>query len=219
MDRKAEYRPAGRLATFGVSLGNVRSPARVWSETGSVERVEIAMPRREPELPEGTDHVVRGASAEGGEVGFVASAGQDGSSGTDRLVSQVRDQVSNLRGQAGSRIRGFADDGKSRATGLLDDFSEVITDAARSVDQRFGEDYGEYAHRAAGAVSTFADNLRTKSVDDIVDDTRQFIRKSPGIAIGIAAVAGFALVRVIKTGLDEVRGDRGGRSADDGAGA
>ena len=162
------------------------------------------MPRREPELPEGTDHVVRGASAEGGEVGFVASKG--GASGTDRLVSQVRDQVTNLRGQAGSRIRGIADDGKSRATGLLDDFSEVITDAARSVDGKFGEDYGEYAHRAAGAVSSFAENLRTKTVDDIVDDTRQFIRKSPVIAIGIAAVAGFALMRVIKTGLDDVRG-------------
>lgn len=177
------------------------------------------MPRREPELPEGTDHVVRGASAEGGEVGFVASASQDGSSGTDRLVSQVRDQVSSIRGQAGSRLRGIADDGKSRATGLLDDFSEVITDAARSVDQRFGEDYGEYAHRAAGAVSTFAENLRAKSVDDIVDDTRQFIRKSPGIAIGIAAVAGFALMRVVKTGLDEVRGDRGGSGPGGGDGA
>ena len=33
-----------------------------------------------------------------------------------------------------------------------------------------------------------------------------FVRKSPGIAIGIAAVAGFALMRVIKTGLDDVRG-------------
>jgi ElaB/YqjD/DUF883 family membrane-anchored ribosome-binding protein len=171
--------------------------------------VEIAMPRREPELPEGTDHVVRGASAEGaGEVGFVASAGPDGSTGTDRLVNQVRDQVSTLRGQAGGKLRGLADDGKSRATGLLDDFSEVITDAARSVDQKFGEDYGEYAHRAAGAVSSFADNLRAKTVDDIVDDTRSFIRKSPGIAIGIAAVAGFALMRVVKTGLDEVRGGR-----------
>jgi len=163
------------------------------------------MPRREPELPEGTDHIVRGASAEGGEVGLVRSADPGG---TDRLVSQVRDQVSNLRGQAGGRIRGYADDGKAKATGLLDDFSAVIADAARSVDSKFGEDYGEYAHKAAGAVSSFADTIRGKTVDDIVDDTRDFVRKSPGIAIGIAAVAGFALMRVIKSGLDEVRGDR-----------
>jgi ElaB/YqjD/DUF883 family membrane-anchored ribosome-binding protein len=165
------------------------------------------MPRREPELPEGTDHIVRGAAADGGDVGLVRSADPGG---TDRLVAQVRDQVSNLRGQAGGRIRGYADDGKAKATGLLDDFSSVITDAARSVDSRFGEDYGEYAHRAAGAVSSFADTVRAKTVDDIVDDTREFVRKSPGIAIGIAAVAGFALMRLVKTGLDEVRADRTG---------
>lgn len=173
------------------------------------------MPRREPELPEGTDHVVQGAagSSDGGngKSGFVASAGEAESSGTDRLVHQVRDQVSNLRGQAAERLRGFADDGKGRVTGLLEDVSEVINDAARSVDERLGEDYGQYAHRAAGAVADFAGRIRDRSVDDIVDDTRDFVRKSPVVAVGIAAVAGFALIRVIKSGLDAAsRPRRGG---------
>jgi ElaB/YqjD/DUF883 family membrane-anchored ribosome-binding protein len=170
------------------------------------------MAPRQPALPEGTDHIVRGASAEGEtNEGFVASAG-NGSSGTDRLVSQVRDQVTGLRGQAADKLRGFADDGKGRVTGLLEDVSEVINDAARSVDERLGGDYGEYAHRAAGAVADFAGRIRDKSVDDIMDDTRDFVRKSPVVAIGIAAVAGFALLRVIKTGLDEARGRGAGEA-------
>ncbi|MEA3047273.1 MAG: hypothetical protein QOJ53_1605 [Sphingomonadales bacterium] len=170
------------------------------------------MAPRQPALPEGTDHIVRGASAEGEtKEGFVASAG-NGSSGTDRLVSQVRDQVTGLRGQAADKLRGFADDGKGRVTGLLEDVSEVINDAARSVDERLGGDYGEYAHRAAGAVADFAGRIRDKSVDDIMDDTRDFVRKSPVVAIGIAAVAGFALLRVIKTGLDEARGRGAGEA-------
>jgi ElaB/YqjD/DUF883 family membrane-anchored ribosome-binding protein len=162
-------------------------------------------------LPEGTDHVIRGASAEGETSnGFVAKAGT-GASGTDRLVSQVKDQVTNLRGQAAERARGFADDGKGRVTGLLEDVSEVINDAARSVDERLGSEYGDYAHRAADAVAGFAGRMRAKSVDDIVDDTKDFVRKSPVVAIGIAAVAGFALIRVIKAGLDDARG-RGGEA-------
>ncbi|MEA3030318.1 MAG: hypothetical protein QOG13_1643 [Sphingomonadales bacterium] len=170
------------------------------------------MAPRQPALPEGTDHIVRGASAEGEtNEGFVASAG-NGASGTDRLVSQVRDQVTGLRGQAADKLRGFADDGKGRVTGLLEDVSEVINDAARSVDERLGGDYGEYAHRAAGAVADFAGRIRDKSVDDIMDDTRDFVRKSPVVAIGIAAVAGFALLRVIKTGLDEARGRGAGEA-------
>jgi ElaB/YqjD/DUF883 family membrane-anchored ribosome-binding protein len=167
------------------------------------------MPPRQPALPEGTDHIVRGASAgdEDGTAGIGAAK--------DKLVSQVRDQVTNIRSQATSRARGFADDGKARATSLLDDFSEVIDEAAAAVDKKFGADYGEYAHRASGAVSGFADKVRAKTVDDLIDDTRDFVRKSPGIAIGIAAVAGFMLVRLIKTGLDDVSGGRS--AANDGA--
>jgi ElaB/YqjD/DUF883 family membrane-anchored ribosome-binding protein len=172
------------------------------------------MAPRQPALPEGTDHVVRGASAEGeteGGGGFVAKAG-NGGSGTDRLVSQVKDHVNGLRGQAAERVRGFADEGKGRVTGMLEEVSEVINDAARSVDERLGGEYGDYAHRAADAVAGFATRIKDKSVDDIVDDTRDFVRKSPAIAIGLAAVAGFALVRVIKTGLDDARGRRGGEA-------
>ena len=64
-------------------------------------------------------------------------------------------------------------------------------------------------------MSDFAGKIRTRSVDDILGDTRDFVRKSPGIAIGIAAVAGFMLVRLIKTGLDDVSGSR--EAANDGA--
>ena len=172
------------------------------------------MPPRQPALPEGTDHVIRGASGSSGKEsgGFVASGAENGS-GTDKLVSQVREQVSTIKSQATTRIRGIADEGKEKATGLLDDFSEVIGEAARAVDGKFGEDYGSYAHRASDAVSSLAEKVRGKSVDDLIDDTRDFVRKSPGIAIGIAAVAGFALMRVIKTGLDDVRG---GRTSGDG---
>ena len=172
------------------------------------------MPPRQPALPEGTDHIVAGASgsSDGQDGnGFVASAGT--SSGTDRLVSQVKDQVTSLRGQAADKVRGFADDGKGRVSGLLENVSEVINDAARSVDERLGEDYGDYAHRAADAVADFAGRVRDKSIDDILDDTRDFVRKSPAVAIGVAAVAGFALIRVIKSGLDDGRA----RSRRDGA--
>ena len=166
------------------------------------------MPPRQPALPEGPDHVVRGASA--GDEG-TPSLG----AAKDKLVGQVREQVSTLRSQATDRARGFADDGKARATSLLDDFSEVIDEAAQAIDRKFGADYADYANRASGAVSGLADKVRSKTVDDLIDDTREFVRKSPGIAIGIAAVAGFLLVRVIKTGLDDVSGRR--NAANDGA--
>jgi ElaB/YqjD/DUF883 family membrane-anchored ribosome-binding protein len=170
------------------------------------------MPRRDSELPEGTDQVVAGASAEGGsDGGFVARAEPSGGTArdtTERLVTQARDQIASLRGQAGEKLRSYADEGKGKASGLLEEFGGVLSDAARSVDERLGGQYGEYAHRAAGAVNDFAGKVREKNVDDFVDDAREFVRKSPVVAIGIAAVAGFALVRVLRTGLDEATGGR-----------
>lgn len=196
------------------------------------------MPRRDPELPEGTDQIVSGAAAsdgnEGGGGGFVAKSdgANSASDATERLVHQVKEQVTTLRGRAGDQLRGYADDGKARATTLLDDISGVIEDAARSIDSRLGDDYGDYAHRAATAVSSFAGKVRDKSVDDLLDDTRDIVRKSPAVAIAAAAVVGFALMRVVRTGLDEVgatrgrsaagggtrrKGGKAGTSADDGA--
>src|SRR5436853_4819244 len=96
-----------------------------------VTKWRSAMPPRKSALPEGTDHVVRGASAEDEGAGSLASA-------KDKLVGQVREQVSSLRSQAGSRARSFADDGKARASSLLEDVSEVIDEAAQAVDRKFG---------------------------------------------------------------------------------
>ena len=169
------------------------------------------MPPRNPELPEGTDQIVNGAAAEEGggkSVGFVASGGSTARATTDKLVSQVREQVETLRGQAGDKLRTYADDGKGRATGLLDDFAGVIDDAAKSIDERLGAEYGDYAHRASEAVASFAGRVREKSVDDLVDDTREIVRKSPAVAIAAAAVIGFALMRLVRTGLDDVGAGR-----------
>ena len=179
------------------------------------------MPPRDPELPEGTDQIVSDPGTDvavtdgGSKGGFVAKGGGNdtGSGGTaEKLVGQVRDQVSSLRGQATDRLRGFADDGKGKATDLLDDIAEVIDDAARSIEERLGGEYAGYARSASTAVSGFAERVRDKSVEDILDDTRDLVRRSPGVAIAAAAVVGFALMRVVRTGLDQSTGKSGGGS-------
>jgi ElaB/YqjD/DUF883 family membrane-anchored ribosome-binding protein len=205
------------------------------------------MPPRDNELPEGTDHIINGAmetngggggggSASGGGAasGFVGSAGGDDTGGTTAgggtgvagVTDQLRGQVSQLKDQAGGRVRDFAQSGKSRATDALEELSRVVSDTADSIDERLGNNYGEYARRAADAVSGVADTLRRKEVDELYEDLRQTVRKSPGVAIGVAAVVGFTLVRLIKAGFenegsgsDAKPGDIGSRGSGSGGGA
>jgi ElaB/YqjD/DUF883 family membrane-anchored ribosome-binding protein len=136
---------------------------------------------------------------------------------------QLRGQIYNLRDQAGGKVRTFAEDGKSRATDVLEELSRVVADTAESIDERLGNNYGEYARKAADSVAGLAENLRSRDVDELYDNVRSAVRKSPGVAIGIAAVVGFTLVRLIKAGLpDETEGtNKGGgrRTRSGGTGA
>ena len=198
------------------------------------------MPSRKSELPEGTDHIINGAMETGGSAdtgdgagGFIGSAAGDDTGGTsgggtamtksevadgerggNGVVDQLKSRASDLRGQAGGRVREFAEGGKNRATDALDELSKVVADTADSIDQRLGGDYGEYARKASDAVAGFADTLRQKDVDEVYDNVRDAVRKSPGVAVGIAAVVGFTLVRLVKAGLEDGR-DGNGKSKRD----
>lgn len=174
------------------------------------------MPPRNPELPEGTDHIINGAmergagtsASTGSSGGFVGSGQADDTGGTtgtkrDKAVAQIKETSAALRDQASGKAREYAVDGKTRAADALGEFSRAVSESAQSIDERLGAEYGDYARRAADAVSGFADTLRSKDVDELIDDARAIVRKSPVIAIGTAAAVGFALARLIKSGMAE----------------
>ncbi|MDB5693376.1 MAG: hypothetical protein JWO81_2439, partial [Alphaproteobacteria bacterium] len=150
---------------------------------------------------DGTGGTATGGTGTGGGSNVSNDNNDDGAGGG--VVEQLRGQASALRDQAGDRVREFAEGGKTRASDALDELSRVVGETAETIDERMGEEYGEYARKAADAVSGFADTLRRKEVDELYDTVRDAVRKSPGIAIGIAAVVGFTLVRLIKSGMPE----------------
>ena len=63
--------------------------------------------------------------------------------------------------------------------------------------------------RPPTAIEDAANSLAAKDADELIDDTREFVRKSPGVALAGAAIVGFALVRLVKSG------PRPGRRSDD----
>ena len=193
------------------------------------------MPPRNRELPEGTDHIINGAmetgagthastgsSGPGAGAGFIGSGAGDDTGGTaagkgGTAVSQLKDGAASLKDQATGKARDYAVDGKNRAAG-----AKAVQDSAQAIDERLGAEYGEYARRAADAVSGFADTLRTKDVDELFEDARAIVRKSPVVAIGTAAAVGFALVRLVKSGISDSQSSGAPRSTTDidtGAGA
>lgn len=137
-------------------------------------------------------------------TGDAADAAADAATSRVEQVKQTaKDYTSKYGAQATDKIRTLADTGKDRAIGGLDQLSQMIQDAAGQVDDKLGAQYGDYARSAAGAVSNFSGQIRDKDVEELLEDARAFVRKSPGVAIGVAAALGFALARIVQSGLDD----------------
>jgi hypothetical protein len=56
----------------------------------------------------------------------------------------------------------------------------------------------DLATRLASTVGNLATRLREASIDDLVDDTRVFARRNPGLFIAGGVLAGFVLARFVK---------------------
>lgn len=105
-------------------------------------------------------------------------------------------------GKAKSGAYDVATKGKTAASDAISSLGKVVGDTATQIDERFGEQYGDYARKASRSLAETSASLDAKSVEDIGEDAREFVRKSPGVAIGIAAVAGFLVARMLRGSRD-----------------
>ena len=161
------------------------------------------MAERNDELPEGTDKVIAGAAVTEREEELIMSE----PTRRDAVVNKVKSGTDKLSGQAADKARGFVGQGLERSSDAIANVSKMIGETASGIDERLGSEYGDYARKAATSLEDVAAKLGAKSPDELIDDTRNFVRKSPGVALAGAAIIGFALVRLVKSGLDQGRRD------------
>lgn len=191
------------------------------------------------QLPEGTDKIIAGASrtdtTPAGDAGGDATVTTDTTVVTEEAIvapkpdveapwsgpgtrgqpmaQRLRDGGEKLSGQAADKARTLVGQGLERSSEALSNVSRMIGDTASGIDERLGAEYGDYARRAATAIDNAANSLASKDADELIDDTRNFVRKSPGVALAGAAVVGFAIARLLKSSV--AAGRDGGRSARD----
>jgi hypothetical protein len=160
------------------------------------------MADQDTNLPEGTDEVIPGA-LETDTSRETGSSRRSRQSGTSALMEKVRSGSDKLSEQAAGKARTFVGQGIERSAEALANVGKLVGDTASGLDERLGEEYGDYARRAAETIESTANRLASKDPDELIDDTREFIRKSPGVALAGAAIVGFALARLVKSGLSQ----------------
>lgn len=151
--------------------------------------------------PRADFHVDTPAKGATGGLADEATAAADDKVSAARQA--LKDTTGKVRDEAADKARSFALDGKAKATGALTQLSEALNDAAAQVDEKVGSQYGQYARSAADKVSQLSSSLDAKDVDELLEDARELVRRSPAVAIGAAAALGFVVARLLTAGADQ----------------
>lgn len=108
-----------------------------------------------------------------------------------------------LRDQATAKAQEFAHLGKEKASELLENLTTLTDEVSLKLREKFGDKYPQYLTDMAGTLAALAVDLRAKEVGELINSTRDFVRKRPAVAIGTAAAAGFLLARMMKSGNND----------------
>jgi ElaB/YqjD/DUF883 family membrane-anchored ribosome-binding protein len=170
-------------------------------DTTLVQEKKVSAPTGNAELA-----VTGSGSPEGGLAGGSGGPGRGGGGGSARgtaqgIADRIRSGREQIASQAGDKARGLVSQGLERTSEALANVARMVGDTAPGIDERLGEDYGGYARRAAGAIENVANTIADKDPDELIEATRNFVRNSPGIALAGAAVVGFVVARLLKSGL------------------
>ncbi len=136
----------------------------------------------------------------------IAEHQTDETGGTSRR-EQIKGKASEYASQAGTKARSAAEEGKTKAAETVNSLAQSTRDAAKQFEGTQAAILTGYVASAADGIERFGKTLDNKSVDELLDDAREMVRRSPAIAIGAAAAVGFLISRFMKATDRIIDGD------------
>ena len=123
---------------------------------------------------------------------------------TDALkghASNLVDAAKDVASQATDKLKDAVDDRKSSGADYVGSLADTMRRAAREFDTDLPM-AGTYIRKAAAQVKGVSDTIRTGNLNDLVRNAQSFARRQPTAFLGIAVLAGFGVVRFLKSSTD-----------------
>jgi hypothetical protein len=115
-----------------------------------------------------------------------------------RQAADAAEAAKAIASEAGEKLQGEAMVRKDEAM----DYVERVADAMRRAAGQFEPDLpiaASYIRSAAAQVDNVSTSVRNRDLKDLLDGAQSFARSQPTAFLGLTAVAGFALVRFLKS--------------------
>lgn len=126
----------------------------------------------------------------------VAALGAEAKDRAAVYSDQARTKGDDWSAEAKTKATELAYTGKAKASEAISGLSRVVAENAATIDEKLGEKYGDYARTASQSLEEISGKLEAKSVEELSEDAREMVRKSPAAAVGLAALAGFLFARI-----------------------
>lgn len=136
-------------------------------------------------------------------------AGEAASVSADTITEQAAEFVDGVKefgAKTADRMKDAVADQKQAGA----DYVSSIAEAMRRAAQEFDQDLpiaGTYMRKAATQVDAAADTVKSGDINDLLHSVRGFARERPAAFIGLAALAGFGVVRFLKSSAEDTSGD------------
>jgi hypothetical protein len=137
----------------------------------------------------------------GSEQGVRAKAGEAVSKLADvaqQAGSQAKQAASSLASDANQKAKGFLNQQVESGADLVGHVADSVRSAADNLDHSAPQ-IANLVRGAAERVEEFSDDIRGKSVDELMRTASDFTRRQPALVFGLASLAGFVLLRVLKS--------------------
>jgi len=128
----------------------------------------------------------------------VAALSADAKGKAAGYTDQAKTKGADLTAEAKTKATELAYEGKAKASEAISGLSRIVADNAATIDEKLGAKYGDYARSASASLDEFSTKLDAKSVEELGEDAREMVRKSPAAAVGLAALAGFMIARIFR---------------------
>jgi hypothetical protein len=141
------------------------------------------------------------------------SAGQDltdkakdlAGSSADALkahASDLVDAAKDVASQATDKLKDTVNDRKSSGAEYVGSLADTMRRAAREFDTDLPI-AGKYIRKAAEQVEGVSEGIRNGNLNDLVRNAQSFARRQPTAFLGMAVLAGFSVVRFLKSSAED----------------
>jgi hypothetical protein len=113
-------------------------------------------------------------------------------------ASDFVDAAKDVASQATDKLKDAVSDRKASGAEFVGSLADTMRRAAREFDADLPL-AGTYIRKAASQVEGVSDTIRTGNLNDLVRNAQAFARRQPSAFLGIAVLAGFGVVRFLKS--------------------